>query len=229
MTGVPLAVLWDADGVLQRVPHGAEESMRPAVEGLVGDLDGFLAEAVAAERPALTGHASWPAVLPGLLERWGIADRYEHVVRRWLSIEPVDGSRALVRAVRAAGTPCHLATNQARERAEVMRRDLGYVDLVDRAFWSYELGVAKPDPAYFETILDALGVAAGSVVLVDDNPRNVAVARSLGMLAEEWSWREDVEVLRRRLASHGVPGVPGVPRTRSTGAQPEPAGSSGVS
>jgi putative hydrolase of the HAD superfamily len=66
-------VLWDADGVLQRVPGGGEESMRPAVQDRLHDVDAFLAEALREERPALTGEARWVEVLAQLLERWGSA------------------------------------------------------------------------------------------------------------------------------------------------------------
>ncbi len=63
------AVLWDADGVLQHLPAGWEASMRPVVGHLVDDVEAFLAEAFAAERPALTGDARWVEVLPVLLEQ----------------------------------------------------------------------------------------------------------------------------------------------------------------
>jgi putative hydrolase of the HAD superfamily len=198
-------VLWDAAGVLQRVPHGWEESMRPALEGRVDDLDGFLAEAVRAERPALTGDVRWRDVLPGLLGRWGIADAYDHVVEVWLSIEEVPGTRDLVRGLRASGVRCCLATNQDEHRASYMRERLGYADLLDETFFSCDLGVAKPDPAYFSTILDRLDVPAGEVLFVDDNAANVAAARSVGLAAEEWSYREDLAALRGHLARHGLP------------------------
>ena len=58
-------MLWDADGVLQHLPAGWEASMRPVVGHLVDDVDGFLAEAFEAERPALAGQARWVEVLPG--------------------------------------------------------------------------------------------------------------------------------------------------------------------
>ena len=63
-TAAVAAVLWDADGVLQHLPAGWEASMRPVVGHLVDDVEGFLAEAFAAERPALTGDARWVEVLP---------------------------------------------------------------------------------------------------------------------------------------------------------------------
>lgn len=205
MSAPPLAVLWDADGVLQRVPRGSEESMRPAVEGLVDDVDGFLAEAVRAERPALTGDVRWVDVLPGLLQRWGIADALDDVLRTWLTIEEVPGTHELVRALRAAGVRCCLATNQDERRGRLMHEQLGYGDLLDGAFYSYELGLAKPDPAYFAAVADRLGVAPGRLLLIDDNAANVAAARSVGLDAEVWSHREGLGVLRDHLSRRGLP------------------------
>ena len=207
MSAPPLAVLWDADGVLQRVPRGSEESMRPAVEGLVDDVDGFLADALRAERPALTGDVRWVDVLPALLDRWGIADAHDDVLRTWLTIEEVPGTHDLVRALRAAGVRCYLATNQDERRGRLMHQQLGYGDLLDGAFYSFELGLAKPDPAYFATVADRLGLAPERLLLVDDNAANVAAARSVGLDAEAWSYREDLGVLRDHLARRRLPGA----------------------
>ena len=197
-------VLWDADGVLQRVPNGAEESMRPAVEGLVEDVDAFLAEAVAAERPALRGEVRWLDVLPDLLARWGIADAHDDVVRTWLTLEEVPATHGLVRRLRDRGVRCALATNQDECRADRMRRQLGYERLLDETFWSYELGAAKPEPAFFERVLERLGARPEDVLLVDDNAGNVAAAREAGIRAERWSHREPVEALVVRLGRHGL-------------------------
>jgi putative hydrolase of the HAD superfamily len=198
-------LLLDADGVLQRVPDGWEESMRPALEGRVGDVDGFLAEAYDAERPALTGTVRWLDVLPGLLERWGISGAYDDVVRVWLSIEPVPGVRKVVEALRHKGIRCCLATNQDVVRGEFMRDELGYGDLLDETFYSYELGVAKPDPAYFSAILTRLDVPAEETLFVDDNLRNVEAARAVGLHAEHWVHTDGLDTLRDHLARHGLP------------------------
>jgi putative hydrolase of the HAD superfamily len=198
-------LLLDADGVLQRVPNGWEESMRPALEGRVDDVDGFLAEAYAAERPALTGTARWLDVLPGLLTRWGIPGSYDDLVRIWLSIEPVPGVREIVETLRSKGIRCCLATNQDVTRGEFMHDALGYGDLLDEAFYSYELGVAKPDPAYFTAILTRLDVPADETLFVDDNLPNVESARSVGLPAEHWVHTDGLDVLVDHLGRHGLP------------------------
>ena len=198
-------MLWDADGVLQRVPPGWEESIRPAIEGHVEDVDGFLAQAFWEERPALRGEVRWLDVLPGLLERWGIPDAYDDMVRVWLSIQPVEDARALVDVVRRSGVPCYLASNQDAHRARFMQENLGYPDLLDGAFYSCDLGAAKPESAYFEAILARLALSADQVLFIDDKDSNVEAAREAGLAAEVWSYREEPAVLRAHLVRHGLP------------------------
>ncbi|MEO5709828.1 MAG: HAD-IA family hydrolase [Nocardioidaceae bacterium] len=198
-------LLLDADGVLQRVPGGWEESMRPAVEGRVEDVERFMTEAYAAERPALLGKVRWLDVLPVLLERWGIPQAYDDLLRIWLSIEAVPGVREIVGTLRGQGIRCCLATNQDVTRGELMHELLGYGALLDASFYSYELGVAKPDPAYFTAILGRLGADAQDVLFVDDNARNVEAARSVGLAAEHWVHTDGLDALREHLARHDLP------------------------
>ena len=179
--------------------------MRPVIGHLVDDVEAFLAEAFAAERPALTGDARWVEILRDLLERWGLADSYDDALRVWLTIEPVVETRELVTALRASGIRCALATNQDEHRGRFMHENLGYADLFDDAFYSYELGVAKPDPAFFSAVLDRLGLRPGEVLFVDDNAANVESARAVGLRAELWHADEGVDRLRERLAGHGLP------------------------
>jgi putative hydrolase of the HAD superfamily len=198
-------VLWDADGVLQHLPDGWEASMRPVVEGVVSDVDAFLAEAFEAERPALVGRADWLEVLPELLERWGVPHLYDRAVRVWLTIVPEPGVRDLVASLRGAGVRCYLATNQAEQRGRFMAEHLGYDDLLDGAFWSYELGLAKPDPAYFSAILGRLGIKAREVLFVDDSLPSVEAARSVGLAAEHWHVDHGLAALRDLLRAHRLP------------------------
>ena len=197
--------LWDADGVLQRTPTGFEESMRPALQDRVDDVEGFMAEAFAAERPALTGDVRWLDVLPGLLERWGIPEAYDDLVRVWLTIEAVPGTHEIVRTLRAQGIRCCLATNQDVVRGTLMQDDLGYGELLDEAFYSYEMRLAKPDPAYFTTILARVGEEPDRVLFVDDSLRNVEAARGVGLAAEHWAHGDGLDALRGHLGRHGLP------------------------
>ena len=198
------AVLWDADGVLQGLPAGWEASMRPAVGHLVDDVEGFLAEAFEAEKATLTGRARWVDVLRTLMQKWGIEDAYDDALQVWLTIEPVLESRHLVEQVRASGVRCYLATNQDVRRGTYMHENLGYADLLDGAFYSYELGLAKPDPAYFTEIARRLELPEDEVLLVDDNADNVAGAREAGLRAERWHHDDGIAALDAHLRRHDL-------------------------
>ncbi len=51
-------------------------------------------------------------------------------------------------------------------------------------FASYELGMAKPDPASFEHVANTIGLDPEKILFVDDNPINVDGARRCGFQAE---------------------------------------------
>jgi putative hydrolase of the HAD superfamily len=89
-----------------------------------------------------------------------------------------------------------------------MHREMGYADLLDETFYSYELGVAKPDPGYFTAILERIGTPSGDVggvLFVDDNAANVETARAVGLRAVHWHVDQGIDVLRAELAAHGLP------------------------
>lgn len=51
----------------------------------------------------------------------------------------------------------------------------------DRHFLSCEMGLLKPDPAYFHHVLYELWASPANCVFIDDRPNNVRAARNLGI------------------------------------------------
>ena len=201
MTGeAPVAhVLLDADGVMQYLPGG----WRAAVEPFLGDRsDEFVTALSMKERACLVGEPFLP-VLGEMLLSYGVtasaADVHAAV---WENVAVSPESVALVGELRAAGLGVHLATNQNPERAAYMRRALDYADLFDELFYSCDLGVAKPEPAYFAAALATLGATPAQVLFVDDSATNVAGARDAGLRAERWHLHDGHPALRTLLAPH---------------------------
>ena len=54
-------------------------------------------------------------------------------------------------------------------------------DYLDKCYCSYEVGKIKPDPDFFQYVLKQENLIAEETLFVDDNEKNVAVARSFGM------------------------------------------------
>jgi putative hydrolase of the HAD superfamily len=181
VTDPPSAILFDADGVIQRYPEGSLE--RLAARLAVGDPARLLDELSAAEMQTLTGGMALRQAIEPVLRRWERSELIGEVLRSWFQIE-VDGAAIdIIARLRRAGVRVYLATNQGTDRAVYMRRALGYGELFDHQFYSCELGLAKPDPAYFAAILTHLALPPRKVLFLDDNEANVVSARSVGLRA----------------------------------------------
>lgn len=192
-------VLLDADGVMQDLRSGWEVTFA----SLFGDrAEEFVARIAMDEQPSLRGEVPFTPVLAAALEEFGLEEDVRTVYARWLDIVVDERSRALVHDLRRRGLGVHLATNQNPERRDHMRTVLGYDDLFDASFYSCELGAAKPDAAYFSTVLDRLGAPAGEVLFVDDSVANVEGARGVGLLAEHWHLDQGHDRLDQLFARH---------------------------
>jgi putative hydrolase of the HAD superfamily len=194
-------LLLDADGVVQDLPGG----WRAALEPLLGvRSEELLTDLATDEEPCLRGAPFLP-VLRDRLARLGLeAPASEVYAAAWGRISPDAAVLELADGLRAAGLGVHLATNQHPERAAYMRRELGYDARFDTQFYSCELGLAKPEAAYFEWILTTVDATADQVLFVDDSARNVAGAREAGLAAEQWHLDDGLPRLRDLLAAHGV-------------------------
>lgn len=197
-------VLLDADGVMQHLPGGWVAALTPYLGARAAS---FLEVVLVDELPSLRGEDEFEPRLAARLAAYDAAASADEVFRSvWLDIAVVPESVALVRALRAQGYGVHLASNQTRRRAAYMVDELGYGQLFDRCFVSYQLGVAKPSAGYFERIVERLDADPSTLLFVDDVPANVAAARNVGLRAECWHLDEGHETLRARLRTHGVDG-----------------------
>ncbi|MEV0285878.1 MULTISPECIES: HAD-IA family hydrolase [unclassified Kribbella] len=195
-------MLLDADGVLQDLPGGWYAAMEPYLGDRARE---FLHETWKDELPMLAGSGDYLPVLAATLRSYGVvvpvAEVYAAV---WKNIVVVEESIALVRTLRSNGYGVHLGTNQERYRGTHMRTVLGYDDLFDVSCYSYDLGVAKPDPAFFTQAAHRIGAAPESILFIDDTDRNVTAARTTGMPAEQWSLPQGHDLLRTLFATHGI-------------------------
>ena len=93
------------------------------------------------------------------------------------------GAIDLVREVSAASTTGLLSnTNELHWSGGIDRWILR--DMVDNSYLSFEIGLVKPDQELFQFVIDDLGVAASSILFIDDNLLNVEAARLAGLRSE---------------------------------------------
>ena len=196
------AVLFDADGVIQRPTLDWWSRLTSFVPA---DGDAFVAELMAAEKPALVGKGDFREAVAEVLRRWDSTVSLEDALEPWHWFAAEPAVVELIAGLRAAGIGCHLATNQHAYRRAIMQDERGYGAWFDRTFYSCDLRLAKPDPAYFRAILGAIDVPASSVLFIDDNAANVYGALSVGLRAEVYDLESGVDELVALLRRHGLP------------------------
>ena len=198
------AVLFDADGVLQKPVEGGREKVA-CLDGSATPNQAFLADFLKAEMPCLKGEADFAVTAAEVLKKWNSPYSVEQAIDTHTKIVEVNPeSIEVVHALRKSGIPAYLATNQHEYRARYMSEVFGYANVFDGEFYSCRLGYMKPDTGYFHAILKELPFAPAQLLFIDDRERNVAAARSIGIHGVEYDIEDGVEALRGILQNYGL-------------------------
>lgn len=116
----------------------------------------------------------------------------------------IDGSVALLRALKAKGVPVHALTNFGIANFEVACAEYDFLSEFDRRFVSGHIGLVKPDPAIYAAVEEGLGLHGAALLFTDDKPENIAAAEARG-------WRghlfEGPAGLAGRLVAEGLLGA----------------------
>jgi putative hydrolase of the HAD superfamily len=97
-----------------------------------------------------------------------------------IALEPIEGAFETVRALRARGLEVAVVSNWDISLTEQLER-LGSAALFGAIVTTAEAGAPKPEPAVFRLALELLGVEAGRVLHVGDEPGDEEGARAAGM------------------------------------------------
>ncbi len=199
------AILFDADGVLQRPSVWWREALMPILGAVdIAEVDPFLRDILETELAHLCAPSGFDSALMETLSRWNRSERFADTAHALNAIRPYDDVIAVVRLLRHAGMPCHIASNQQAGRARHMSEGLGYKALFVEEFYSCRLGFAKPDIAFFRRVLEMLDLPSQCVLFIDDRSENVDAAKRAGLAAALYNGESGAAVLRAILAEHGV-------------------------
>lgn len=114
-------------------------------------------------------HPEWTPYIEAYWDRW-----IETVAG------PLQGTVDLLAALRGGRLRLFGLSNWSAETFPLVRRRYDFLSWFEAVIVSGEKGIAKPDPAIFELLLARHRLAPAATLFVDDNARNVDVARSLG-------------------------------------------------
>jgi len=114
---------------------------------------------------------------------------------------PVAGSVDVLRDLHARGVRLLALTNWSVETFPVALERFDFLDLFEDIVVSGAEGVAKPDPAIFDLLLDRHGLQPAETIFVDDKQVNLDAADRAGLAVRLFI---DAVTLRADLESAGV-------------------------
>jgi epoxide hydrolase-like predicted phosphatase len=103
--------------------------------------------------------------------------------RYFAHLEPNEPMIGYMRELRERGYKLAICTNNVREWEHRWRAMLPVEEIFDVVVDSAFVGTRKPEPRIYEMTLEALGVEAGSALLIDDIEANCTGARAVGIHA----------------------------------------------
>ncbi len=187
-TGRIRAVVFDLGGVL--LDWNPRYLYRKLFDGDEAAMERFLAEVCTMEWHHAHDLGAPPEeTCPPLAEAhpdqaeliWAWSRRSEEMVAG-----PIEETVELLSDLKDAGVPCYALTNMERETYPLRRERFEFLNWFDGTVVSGFEGVAKPDVAVFELLLDRFDLDPSTTVFVDDSILNVRAARAAGMRAIEF-------------------------------------------
>jgi putative hydrolase of the HAD superfamily len=202
------AVVFDYGMVLTGPPdaeaHAALLRITALPEERFEDL--YWADRHAYDEGKLTGMDFWRKLIreAGLTPADADAERLavelnDWDARMWTTQNPV--MIAWQAELKERGMRTAILSNMGDSVLANMQRTFDWLPRFDVLVWSYQLLMAKPDPAIYLHVLKELGTRAEETLFLDDRLVNIEAALALGFKAIQFS---TVEKLREDLVAAGL-------------------------
>jgi putative hydrolase of the HAD superfamily len=176
---MPKAIIFDADGM---IIHGERFSKRLEVEyGISTDITGSFFKG--AFQLCLIGKADLKEELLKVIDAWGWKDEVDALINFWFdpNHSQIDARfEPVITELRTKGIKSYLATNNEKYRTDNLINDRKLGEWFDGVFSSAYVGAKKPETAFFEQVLKAIGMPKEEIVFWDDDEESIAGARAFG-------------------------------------------------
>jgi len=87
-----------------------------------------------------------------------------------------------------------LVSNTSEPHWKSAERFLPFSSSLDPVIVSYEVGVMKPEAAFYDALLERSGVLAANILFVDDLAENIEGAESAGMIGHQFTSQRSLEI-----------------------------------
>ena len=86
-----------------------------------------------------------------------------------------------------------LVSNTSEPHWKSAERFLPFSSSLDPIIVSYEVGVMKPEPAFYDALLERSGVPTANILFVDDLVANIEGAEAAGMIGHQFTSKRNLE------------------------------------
>ena len=162
----------------------------------------YWANRLAYDEGKLTGLAFWQKFIQdaGLNLSQGTAEKLSRWdARMWTTQNPA--MLAWQRKLKQKGVLTAILSNMGDNVHGNIVKQFDWLNRFDVLVWSYQLHIAKPDPAIYLHVLKELGTGAEETLFLDDKLVNIQAAQALGFKAIQFT---TVERLRADLRVAGL-------------------------
>lgn len=162
----------------------------------------YWADRHAYDEGKLSGIAFWQKLVRDADLKFGQPEIEE--LNRWDALMWTTQNPAMLtwqEQLKEQGILTAILSNMGDSVLENMQREFEWLPRFDVLVWSFQLKMAKPDPAIYRHTLEQLGTKAGETLFIDDRAENIDAARALGLIAIQFS---TIEILREDLIATGL-------------------------
>lgn len=90
---------------------------------------------------------------------------------------------SFIQALYNADHPLAVFSGNSKERLQLFSDRFHFLDYFTYKLFSYQVGIDKPDPKFFEAILNMIPYPPSECLFLDDGAKNIEVGKECGMQA----------------------------------------------
>jgi glucose-1-phosphatase len=197
-------VIFDLGGVLYEIEYERVEREFARLQGADVNAEKSAVRYSRSVQPEVftryeIGKASDDEFRAGLRTELGLRGSDAELNAAWNSmlLGVYDGREAMLARLKTRFNTVLLSNTNALHIAHVRAECAGIFSHLQQLFFSYEMGVRKPEPRIFQMVLDEMGWQADDTLFIDDSPQHLQGAQTLGI---HTLWLQDAAALEHTAA-----------------------------
>lgn len=117
------------------------------------------------------------------------------------NVYEIEGTREIIEKLKNNGYKLGLLSDHSREWIDYCNKKFDYHKLFHSTQYSFEVECCKTDKKTFKLLLEKLKEKAGNCLFIDDNEKNIQVAKSIGFKTIQFI---DANQLKKELFSFSI-------------------------